>query len=243
VGAAELPIGGTVISGTGSINSNGTAMTIEQAGQRLDIDWQSFSIGQGRSVTFVQPDSHAVAFNRVIGSDVSSLQGALNANGQVFLANPNGIVFSSTAQVNVGGLLATTLQISQQDGQYVLRGDSNASIVQQGQLAAAEGGTIALIAARIVNSGEISATRGSVLFGAGNSVTLDLGGPVKIRVEEGALNALIEQGGAIRADGGTVYLTAKAADRLSTAAISHTGLTQARTMSTNERGEIAWQAH
>jgi len=236
--AAELPTDGTIVSGAGSIGSHGTAMTIEQAGQRLDIDWQSFSIGQGHSVTFVQPDSSAIAFNRVVGADVSSIQGALSANGQVFLSNPNGIVFSPTAQVNVGGLLATTLQISEQDGRYLLSGESNASILQEGRITANGGGTVALIAARIVNSGEISATAGNVLFGAGSSVTLDLGGPVKIRVEEGALNALIDQGGAIRADGGVVYLTAKAADNLSTAAINHTGLTQARTMSANERGEI-----
>ncbi len=236
--AAELPTDGTIVSGAGTISSNGNAMTVEQAGQRLDIDWQSFSIGQGHSVTFVQPDSRAIAFNRVVGADVSRIQGALNANGQVFLANPNGIVFSPTAQVNVGGLLATTLQMSERDGQYLLSGPSNASVIQQGRITANGGGTVALIAARIINSGEISAAAGNVLFGAGNSVTLDLGGAVKIRVEAGALNALIEQGGAIRADGGVVYLTAKAADNLSAAAINHTGLTQARTMTANQRGEI-----
>ncbi|MGN5727377.1 hypothetical protein ACNQOS_19305, partial [Acinetobacter calcoaceticus] len=84
-----------------------------------------------------------------------------------------------------------------------------------------------LIAAKIENTGRIEAPRGHVLMGAGQSVTLDLGAPVKIQVEQGALNALIQQGGAIKADGGYVYLTAKAAGDLASAAINHSGITEA----------------
>jgi hypothetical protein len=75
-------------------------------------------------------------------------------------------------------------------------------------------------------------------MGAGQKVTVDLGGPVKIQVEEGALDALIAQGGAIRADGGLVYLSAKAAGDLAAAAINHTGITEAKTLVSGERGEI-----
>jgi hypothetical protein len=71
-----------------------------------------------------------------------------------------------------------------------------------------------------------------VLLGAGSRVKLDLGGPVKIEVEQGAIDALIEQGGAIRADGGVVYLTAKAAGDLASTVINHTGITQAKTLAT-----------
>ncbi len=65
-----------------------------------------------------------------------------------------------------------------------------------------------------------------------------MGGPVKLVVEEGALNTLIEQGGAIRANGGRVYLTAKAAGTLATSVINHTGITEAQTLTTGEKGEI-----
>jgi len=97
---------------------------------------------------------------------------------------------------------------------------------------------VALIAAKITNVGQINAERGKVLMGAGSKVRLDLGGPVKIEVEEGALDALIEQGGGVRADGGLVYLTAKAVGQLTTTVINHTGITEARTLATGEQGQI-----
>ena len=239
--AADLPTGGNVVAGAGSISQNGSAMTINQQTGKMAVDWQSFSIGKGSSVTFKQPGRDSVALNRVLGPDVSVIQGALNANGQVFLVNPNGVVFTPTAQVNVGGIVASTLNISTQDflaGNYKFEGASSNAIINQGNITAAPGGSIALIAAKITNTGNLTADKGNVLLGAGSRVKLDLGGPVKIEVEQGAIDALIEQGGAIRADGGTVYLTAKAAGDLASTVINHTGITQAKTLSTGENGKI-----
>ena len=238
---ATLPTGGTVEAGTGSISQNGNAMTINQGSDKLAINWQSFSIGAGNSVTFNQPGSGSVALNRVLGSDVSVIQGALNANGQVFLVNPNGVLFSPTAQVNVGSIVASTLNISTADfmaGNYRFEGNSSNAIINQGNIQAANGGSIALIAATISNTGKLTANGGNVLLGAGSRVTLDLGGPVKLEVEQSAIDALIEQGGAIKADGGRVYLTAKAAGDLASTVINHTGITEAHTLSTGEKGEI-----
>jgi filamentous hemagglutinin family protein len=239
--AADLPTGGQIVAGQGTITQSGTTMTITQSTDKLAANWQSFSIGRGHAVNFVQPSSSAVALNRVLGSDVSVIQGALTANGQVFLVNPNGVLFTPTAQVNVGSLIASTQQISTEDfmaGRYRFSGASDATIRNEGQITAASGGTVALIAARIENTGAIEAPQGNVLMGAGKTVTLDLGGPVKLQVDEGALNALIEQGGAIKADGGLVYLTAKAAGDLASAVINHTGITEAKRLATGENGEI-----
>jgi filamentous hemagglutinin family protein len=239
--AQTLPQGGQVVAGQGRIQTIGNVMTVNQSSERMVTDWQSFSIGQGSTVNFVQPSSSSVALNRVLGTDVSVIQGALKANGQVFLVNPNGVLFSKGAQVNVGGIVASTLNITAADfmaGNYRFEGESANAIVNQGNIAASSGGTVALIAARISNIGQIQAERGHVLMGAGRKVKLDLGGPVKIEVEEGAIDALIEQGGGIRADGGLVYLTAKAAGQLATTVINHSGLTEARTLSTGESGQI-----
>src|SRR6218665_414881 len=233
-----LPTGGKITAGAGSIAQSGPSMTIHQTSGSLSLDWNSFSIGQGNTVTFVQPGVNSIALNQVTGSDVSTIQGALKANGQVFLSNPNGILFSPTARVDVGGLIATTRAITEKDGTYVLEGDGSASVVNQGFINAANGGTVALVAARVANQGGITATQGSVLLGAGSKVTLDLGGPVKIRVDAGALDALIEQGGAIRADGGRAYMTAASANALKTTVINHTGVTEARTLATGETAEI-----
>lgn len=235
--AADLPTGGQIVAGSGQIHRSGNTLTVTQHSDRLATDWQDFSIGKGHRVDFVQPSASSVALNRVLGSDVSVIQGALNANGQIFLINPNGVLFTPTAQVDVGGLVASTLEISTEDflnGNYRFSGDSTAAVTNQGQIQAATGGTVALIAARIENTGSIEANGGQVLLGAGRTLTLDLGGPVKLEVEEGALEALIHQGGAIRADGGLVYLTAGAAEELTTAVINHTGITEANALAVDE---------
>lgn len=239
--AADLPTNGKIVAGSGSISQSGTVMNIQQNTAKMAADWQSFSIGAGHTVNFIQPSSSSVALNRVLGSDVSVIQGALNANGHVFLVNPNGVTFTTDAQVNVGGLLASTLNIKTDDflaGRYTFGGDSSNAVINQGNIHAMDGGTVALIAANIVNTGTITANRGNILMAAGKTVTLDLGGPVKIEIEEGALNTLIEQGGALRASGGQIYLTAKAAGDLATSVINHTGISEAQTLATGEQGQI-----
>ncbi|WP_431481905.1 filamentous hemagglutinin N-terminal domain-containing protein [Pseudomonas thivervalensis] len=239
--AAGLPSGGHIVAGSGSVQQNGNNMAIHQGSDKLAIDWQSFSIGKGNTVQFFQPGANSVALNRVLGSDVSVIQGALKANGQVFLVNPNGVLFTPGAQVDVGGLVASTLNLSTEDflaGNYRFSGDSAASVVNQGNINAAQGGTIALIAAKIVNDGNITAHKGNVLLGAGRVVTLDLGGPVQLEVQEGALQALIENGGAIRADAGRILLTARAAEALASTVINNTGLIEARSLDVGENGLV-----
>ncbi|MEG1768707.1 MAG: MBG domain-containing protein, partial [Comamonas sp.] len=241
VQAGGLPTGGQVVAGSGAIAQAGQTMTVTQHSEKMATDWQSFSIGKAQSVNFIQPSASSVALNRVLGSDVSVIQGALNANGQVFVVNPNGVLFTPSAQVNVGALAASTLQMSTGDfmaGNYRFSGPSTASVSNEGSIEVAAGGSVALIAARIENTGRITAPQGNVLLGAGSKVRLDLGGAVKLEIEEGALDTLITQGGAIRADGGLVYLTAKAAGDLASSVINHTGITEARSLHTGEKGQI-----
>jgi len=240
---AQLPTGGNISAGQGVITVNGDTMTIQQNTSRMVTDWQSFSVGAGKTVEFIQPSSTAAALNRVMGADVSTIQGSIRANGQVFLLNPNGVLFTPTAQVNVGGLVASTLNISNQNfmtGNLDLEGASSNSVVNQGSLHTAQGGTVALVAARIVNESDASivAEGGQVLMGAGSKVTLDLGGPIRIKIDQAAFNALIEQGGAVQSHGGLVYMTALSANTLSGTVINHTGVTRAQTVATGATGEI-----
>jgi filamentous hemagglutinin family protein len=243
---AQLPSGGHVSVGTGNIGTEGQTMTVTQGSDKLSINWQSFSVGEGHSVNFVQPSTSAVALNRVVGGDVSTIQGAINANGKVFLVNPNGILFTPTAQVNVGGIVASTLNISDEDfmaDQLVFQGSSSNAIVNQGNIRAADGGTVALIAAKISNEGSLTANGGNVLLGAGSKVTLDLGGPVKLLVDNDDLETLIDNGGAIKADGGTVLLTSQAAANLASSVINNTGRIEANQLNTNQKGEVVLFAH
>jgi len=244
--AADLPTGGQIVGGSGTISQSGNVMTINQTTAKMAADWQSFSIGAGKIVNFVQPSSSSVAMNRVLGADVSVIQGALNANGQVFLINPNGVLFTPTAQVNVGGIVASTLNMSTADfmaGNYKFEGVSSNAIINQGNISAANGGTIALIAAKITNDGTLTANNGNVLLGAGSKVTLDMGGPVKLQIENDVLETLIKNGGAIKADGGSVWLTSQAATTLASSVINNTGVIEAQTLATGEKGEIILFAH
>ena len=239
--ASVLPTGGTLVAGSGSIAAHDQSLTVTQSSQRMAIDWQSFSIGSGNSVSFVQPSATAVALNRVTGADPSVIQGALKANGQVFLLNPNGVLFSPTAQVNAGALVASTLNLKLEDflaGRYAFDGSSSNAVINQGNIQAIQGGSVALIAAKVSNTGDLQAKAGNVLLGAGSKVLLDLGGPVKLQIDQGALNALIENGGAVRADGGTVLMHAKAAGELVSTVINNSGLVQAQTLATGEKGTI-----
>ena len=110
-----LPTGGTVTAGTAQIVQNGNTLNIQQNSQNLSSNWNTFNIGQDATVNFNQPNQSSVAINHVLDPNASQIMGRLNANGQVFLLNPNGVVFSKTAQVNVGGIVASTLNLTDQD--------------------------------------------------------------------------------------------------------------------------------
>ncbi|MBL8542044.1 MAG: filamentous hemagglutinin N-terminal domain-containing protein, partial [Betaproteobacteria bacterium] len=96
-----LPTGAEVASGSGAVSQSGNALTVQQTSPRLAINWQSFGIGAGESVVFRQPDASSIALNRVLGQDPSLILGSLSANGQVFVLNPNGVLFGPGAQVDV----------------------------------------------------------------------------------------------------------------------------------------------
>jgi filamentous hemagglutinin family protein len=80
----------------------------------MAIDWQSFNVQSNESVNFYQPNTNSVSLNRILDQNPSQIFGSINANGQVMLVNPNGIIFSPTSSVNVGGLVASGLDINPQ---------------------------------------------------------------------------------------------------------------------------------
>jgi len=235
--ATDLPTGGQVIAGQGQIGSpTNQQLIIDQASNKLAIDWQSFDIAAGNTVTFKQPGSDAIALNRVLGADGSKIMGQLDANGQVFIINPNGVLFGQSAQVNVGGLVASTLEISNSDfeaGHYTFKGDgSNASVINQGQITAADGGSIALLGGMVSNRGVIVANQGTVALAAGNAVTLDFAGDglLNVQVDAALVDALVENHQLIKADGGQVLLSANAGEALLKTVVNNTGVIEAHTL-------------
>ena len=134
----------------------------------------------------------------MLGQAPSHILGNLRANGQVFVLNPNGVLFGSTAQVNVNGLVASSLSLNDADflaGSYTFRTTGAAgSVINQGALTAANGGYLALLAPEVRNEGVISATLGTALLAAGDTVTLHLhnGSLLSYTIDQGTLNALAE---------------------------------------------------
>ncbi len=241
--ATGAPTGGQVSAGEGAISQAGAHTTIHQTSQNLAINWQNFNIAAHEAVRFIQPNAMSVALNRVVGQDPSQILGSLSANGQVFVLNPNGVLFGSGAQVNVGGLVATTLTLSDANlmaGKYTFSsplplGEGlgvRARVINQGNLTADQGGYIALLAPEVRNEGVISATLGAALLAAGNAVTLTLnnGSLLGYTIDQGALQALADNKHLIQADGGQVLMSAKAADSLSSAVVNNTGVIQARSI-------------
>ncbi len=243
IDSSTLPTGGQIAAGSGTITSSGTQMTINQTTQQLIANWATFNIGENAAVRFNQPGIAAVALNRIADRNPSQILGSLTSNGQVFLLNSSGIIFGKNATVNVGGLVASSLNMADSDffaGKYTLSGNNSAgAILNQGAIKALDGGVVALMAPKVTNEGSITANSGSALLAAGNLVTLDFTGDglINYTVDQGAVDALVENRGLIKADGGVVVMTARAADALRIATATNSGVIEAHTLQ-NKAGRI-----
>ncbi len=227
-----LPTGGQVTLGQAAVSTQGATMTVTQGTARAAIDWQGFDIGARGTVNFVQPSRDAIALNRVVGQNPSQIFGKLNANGQVFLLNPNGVLFAPGAQVSAAGMLASTRELSNDDfaaGRLRLFGSSAAAVVNQGDLTAQPGGYVVLTGAQVVNSGRIVAPQGDVRLAAAHQVTLRIDGAslAGFTVDRGTLDALVANHGLVQAEGGRILLTAAGADALAKAVVNNTGVLEA----------------
>lgn len=174
--AGANPTGGTVTSGSATISSSGSTLTVNTSTTGTVINWGSFSIAAGETTRINQPSSGSATLNRVTGVGQSSINGSLQSNGQVFLVNPNGIVFGSTASVNVAGFVGSTLDITDADflsGNYRFTASgSPGPIANTGVLTGTD--YVALIAPTIQNDGSISAGAGGIALVSGTPATLAL---------------------------------------------------------------------
>ncbi|UQO32892.1 GLUG motif-containing protein [Burkholderia cepacia] len=233
--AYALPTGGAVASGKADIatSADGKTMSINQHTDKLITNWQDFSVAGGERVSFQQPGIKSIALNRVIGTNGSQIHGQIDANGKVFVVNPNGVVFGAGAQVNVGGLVASTKNISDGDflaSNYRFSGASGQSVENAGTITATEGGSVALLGARVSNTGVIRAQAGRVALGAGDTFTVnfDGNGLLNLQVEGGAMDAQAHNGGLLSAEGGEVLMTARAANGLLNAVVNNSGTIEAQ---------------
>lgn len=231
--AQTLPQGGQVVAGGATIaQPTANQMLINQSTQRVAINWQSFNIGAGYGVQFVQPSSSAIALNRVVGlSGPSQILGSLTANGQVYIVNPQGVVFGKGAMVNVGALLATTRNIDTAQfmagGDITLAGGSTGSgvVKNAGSIATAPGGYVVLAGDKVTNKGTIDTPGGRTVLAAGDQATVALSNGLLVNVTMNAsvANATVRNSGVIKAEGGKVVLSANGAGTVIGGAINLTG--------------------
>jgi filamentous hemagglutinin family protein len=228
-------------NGNAVVTTAGNTTTVNQSSQRVVIDWTALSTAANEALVFLQPNASAIALNRITGTSPSTFLGSLSANGQVYILNPNGVLFGSGSTVNVGGLVASTMSMDPtafMNGGTTFKQDPNATgdVVNQGTLTATGGGYIALLGKTVRNDGTINAPLGTVALGAGSNITLTFSGNslVHMQVDESVFNTLAQNGGLIQADGGVVVMTAGAANSLLASVVNNTGTIEARTIQNHE---------
>ena len=173
--AVANPNGPSVVSGQATFATQGKGLTVSNTPGAI-IRWQGFSIAHDEFTRFVQQSSLSSVLNRVVGGSPSEILGRLSSNGRVFLINPSGIAFGAGATIDVGGLVASTLHLSDSDflsGRLRFSGNgSEGAIVNRGEIVTPAGGSVYLVAPQIENSGLIHAPSGEVVLAAGSSVRL-----------------------------------------------------------------------
>src|SRR6266851_3166543 len=237
--ASANPTGGNVVSGQASINqANPNRTEITQTTDRTAINWQSFSIGANQYTVFFQPSASSVALNRVKGPDPSLIAGHLQANGNLILVNPNGVLFSAGSQVNVHSIVATTADIRDRDfneGRFnfsIPSPNPTATVVNEGTITVAEHGLAALVAPGTQNSGVITAKFGRVMLAGAQTFTVDLYGDglLSFDITSKVKGANVTNTGEIQADGGVIQLAASAVDDIVAGVINMGGTIAASTV-------------
>jgi filamentous hemagglutinin family protein len=199
-----------VVAGQATFNQQGNVFSITNTPGAI-INWQSFNIGTGEVTRFIQQNADSAVLNRVLGQDPTKILGALQSNGKVFLINPNGILFGQGARVDVNGLVASTLNISDADFQAGskrfqagTKERNEGTVRNEGTIATPSGGQVFLIAPHVENTGLVTAPNGDVILAAGHSVQLVDSNDPDLRVELAApagqainLGQVIAQGGRI----------------------------------------------
>ena len=176
--ALANPTGGQVASGSATINTVPGTVTINQLSNIAIINWQSFSIGAGELTKFIQPSCTSAVLNRVLGGQMSVIDGTLSANGQVYLINGNGIVVGPGGVVNTNSFTASTRDISDTDftnNNLQFTGSNSAGVDNQGTINAL-GGDVYLIGKTVSNEGTITAPNGTAGLASGDNVLLNLAG-------------------------------------------------------------------
>lgn len=256
----DFPQKDRVVFGTVNIEKTADKMTIKQETNKAQINWKSFDIGKNKEVEFKQPDANSVAYNRVTGGNASQIQGKLTANGKVYLANPNGVIITKGAEINVAGLLATTKDLEQisengnsyqftrktkdgqvvkdrlvlKDGQELKEGQ----VINEGKITAQD--FVVLNGDEVINEGKIDATNGKVYLSSGYNFTFTLSDSgISVALEDNTVQGIVKNEGIIKA--GEITLSAKGRNQALDSLVVNNGVLEATKVS-SKNGKVVLSA-
>lgn len=244
--AFSVPSDGLVVNGSATISQNGSTTTVDQSSARAVIDWRSFDTAANEVVRFNQPGSDAAVLNRITGGSPTNFMGQLVADGKVFVVNPNGIVFGAGSKIDVGGLVAGTLSIRDDDfmnGRDFFTQDAskaNSYVVNRGEIHIADNGFCFLVAPGVSNKGTIVAQLGKVVMASAKELTLDFNGDglmtytVSGKVLDSVLGpdgkplgSAVDNSGTIRAKGGEIVMLSDAGAGVFPSVVNNSGVLEA----------------
>ncbi len=216
--------------------SEANTLIINATNDHAVVNFDSFNIAANETVRF----NGANFLGRVNGGSGSDIFGSLFSNGQLILVNSNGITFHDSANVQVGSLIASTLDI--QSSLYMngelqfekINGSNFGAILNQADITAADGGHIALLAESVKNEGVLTAHAGSVVLGVGEKQTIsfDENNLINLVVDRGislpqGSEIPLENTGSLIANGGKVILSLKTLDDVFTHLVNNSGIVEA----------------
>jgi filamentous hemagglutinin family protein len=243
------PEGGNVTAGNATISQSPNSTVIQQSSQQAIIEWNSFNIGPKDTTHFQQP-TNGIALNRINSQQgMTQIYGQLSATGKIILINAAGIYFGVGSVIHVGGLIASTSNISNANflaGKYIFDQPSplHAGIVNDGIIKASDYGLVALIGSSVTNHGMIEVELGSIILATGDKFTLDFYGDQLINFSVDAratAGGKIENSGSLISDGGKILVTAEAAQGVLDNVINMSGVAQARSVA-QQGGQIILSA-
>lgn len=264
----DLPQEDKVVVGKATFDkTTADKMTINQESDKVQINWHSFDIGKDKEVIFKQPDANSVAYNRVTGGNASQIQGKLTANGKVYLANPNGVIITQGAQINVAGLLATTKDLEKisengnsnsyqftrktKDGQVVKNRQvlkdglvvKEGQVINEGNITAQD--FVVLNGDEVINKGNInveknSTINGKVYLSSGEDFTFTLPDSViSVALEDNTVQSIVKNEGSIKA--GEITLSAKGRNQVLDSLVMNNGVLEATKVS-SKNGKVVLSA-
>lgn len=243
-----LPQHHETVFGTVTIEKTADKMTIDQKTSTTQINWHSFDIGKNKEVEFKQPTTNSVAYNRVTGGNASQIQGKLKANGKVYLANPNGVIITQGAEINVAGLFATTKDLERisengngnkftrkaKEGKVLTEG----KVINEGEIKAKD--FVVLNGDEVINEGKIDATNGKVYLSSGYNFTFTLSDSgISVALEDNTVQGIVKNEGSIKA--GEITLSAKGRNQALDSLVMNNGVLEATKVS-SKNGKVVLSA-